>query len=86
MIIRYRGGPLNRRTFTGPSQQPKYRDHAGQPITHEHGSKMALAAARHLTRATSYVYNAQQCTYEHISLLIADCETQRTTIEAGSNP
>jgi hypothetical protein len=77
VIIRYRGGPLNRRKFIGPSNQPKYRDVTGQPIPLDHGGQAAkFATIRRAYDEATYAYDSQHCEYVHIPLLWAEVDNQ----------
>lgn len=76
MKIRYQGGPLNRRSFYGPSAQPKYRDADGTVIAYEQGRTLTAKRSRdEAAQAAVYIYNPQQCTYAFISKIVQECDT-----------
>lgn len=74
MIIRYRGGPLNRQTFTGPSHQPQYRDPDGQAIPYQQARDHVISAVQTRRVPDVYVYDRRQCAYIYFDQLVAECK------------
>jgi hypothetical protein len=77
VIIKYRGGPLNRRDFTGPAQQPTYRDITGQPMNVDLGRTVAIERIHQQSRNAAYVYSAQRCEYTYVGKLLSDTATEQ---------
>lgn len=79
MIIRYRGGPLNRRTYTGPSEQPPYRDRHGNILDRPRGRGVTGTQLAEAFRRAAYVYDPQKCEYIHRPDLFVDSDNARIT-------